>query len=37
MQHYVMEKKFEYLDYLTRHLEENDDKVVLEKETLAKL
>jgi cation transport regulator ChaC len=37
MQHYVIEKKFEYLDYLTKHLEDNDDKVVLEKETLAKL
>jgi hypothetical protein len=30
-------KKFEYLDHLTRHLEENNDRIVLERETLCKM
>ena len=30
-------KKFEYLDYLTQHLERNNDRIVLEKETLEKM
>jgi len=34
MQEWVFHKKFEYLDYLTERLEENYNKIVLEKETL---
>lgn len=30
-------KKFEYLDYLTQHLERNNDRIILERETLEKM
>ena len=30
-------KKFEYLDYLTQHLERNNDRIIMEKETLEKM
>ena len=37
MDNILFKKKFEYLDHLTRHLEENNDRILLEKETLQKM
>ena len=37
MDQILYKKKFEYLDHLTRHLEENNDRILLEKETLHKM
>ena len=37
MDNILMKKKFEYLDHLTRHLEENNDRILLEKQTLQKM
>lgn len=37
MDEIMLAKKNEYLDHLTRHLEENNERIVLEKETLHKL
>jgi hypothetical protein len=37
MDEIMLSKQNEYLDHLTRHLEENNERIVLEKETLHKL
>ena len=37
MEGIMYQKKFEYLDYLTRQLESNNAKIKLEKETLLKM
>jgi len=31
------QKKFQYLDHLTRHLEQNNERILIEKETLRKM
>jgi hypothetical protein len=31
------QKKFQYLDHLTRHLEQNNERIRIEKETLRKM
>jgi cupin superfamily acireductone dioxygenase involved in methionine salvage len=37
MEEIMDRKKFEYLDYLTQHLERNNDRIIMEKETLEKM
>jgi hypothetical protein len=37
MDQILCQKKLEYLDHLTKHLEENNDRILLEKETLQKM
>ena len=37
MEQIMERKKFEYLDYLTQHLESNHDRIILERETLEKM
>jgi hypothetical protein len=37
MDEILLTKKFEYLDHLTKHLEKNNDRIMLEKNTLQKM